>query len=123
MNTAVWILQGILAAFFIMPGIGKISGSRESHITDGHIKPDGNLIPIRILGVLELLGCIGIIVPWLTGIAPILTPITAVGYCLIMVAGIVNHTIKKEYKMLPMLAAVLAAASTVAYYRFMSLCS
>lgn len=121
MNTAVWILQGILAAFFIMPGLGKISGSREKHISDGHIKPDGNLLPIRILGIMELLGCAGIILPWLTGVAPILTPITAVGYCMIMTGGIVNHTIKREYKMLPMLTAVMAVASIVAYYRFKSI--
>ena len=116
-----WILQAILAAFFVMPGVGKISGSREKHIADKHIKPDGNLLPIRILGVLELLGCLGIILPWLTGIAPILTPITAIGYCLIMIAGIINHTIKKEYKMLPMLLAVGIIALIVAYCRFTAL--
>jgi hypothetical protein len=121
MNTIVWILQSILALFFIMPGIGKISSTREKHISDGHIKPDGNLIPTRILGVLELLGCLGIILPWLTGIAPILTPITAVGYCLIMAAGIIVHTRKKEYKMVPMLLAIMVIASIVAYYRFVSL--
>ena len=121
MNTSLWVLQVILAAFFIMPGVGKISGSRESHIADGHIKPDGNLLPIRILGVLELLGCVGIILPWLTGVAPILTPAAAVGYSLIMIAGIINHTIKKEYKMLPMLTTILIMASSVAYYRFASI--
>ncbi|WP_426587793.1 DoxX family protein [Mucilaginibacter sp. R-33] len=121
MNIVVWILQAILAAFFVMPGVGKISGSREKHIADKHIKPDGNLLPIRILGVLELLGCLGIILPWLTGIAPILTPITAIGYCLIMIAGIINHTIKKEYKMLPMLLAVGIIALIVAYCRFTAL--
>jgi len=120
MNTFLWILQAILAAFFIMPGVGKVSGSRDKHIADKHIKPGGNLLPIRILGILELLGCVGIIVPWLTGILPILTPITAAGYSLIMIAGIVNHTIKKEYKMLPMLISVLAMALAVAYYRFTS---
>ncbi|WP_373695593.1 hypothetical protein [Mucilaginibacter sp. cycad4] len=61
------------------------------------------------------------IVPWLTGVAPILTPITAVCFCLIMVAGMINHTIKREYKMLPMLTAVLIVASLVAYYRFASI--
>ncbi|WPV02742.1 hypothetical protein SNE26_13220 [Mucilaginibacter sp. cycad4] len=55
MNAVIWVFQVALAAFFIMPGVGKISGSRASHIADGHIKPDGNLLPIRILGVLELL--------------------------------------------------------------------
>lgn len=121
MDKFLWVLQVVLAAFFIMPGVGKISGSREQHISDGHIKPGGNLMPIRILGILELLGCMGIIVPWLTGILPVLTPITAVGFCLIMIAGIINHTIKKEFKMLPMLLAVLVIALLVAYYRFISL--
>jgi len=118
MNTVLWILQGLLAMFFIMPGVGKVSGTRERHIADGHIKPDGYLFPIRILGVLELLGCLGVILPWLTGIAPVLTPVTAVCFCMIMAAGIINHTIKREYKMLPMLAAVFAIAFIVAYYRF-----
>lgn len=121
MNIVLWIFQVILAAFFVMPGVGKISGSREKHIADKHIKPDGNLLPIRILGVLELLGCLGIILPWLTGIAPILTPITAIGYCLIMIAGIINHTIKKEYIILPMLITVGIIALIVAYYRFTAL--
>ena len=120
MNTTVWVLQGMLAAFFILPGIGKISSSREKHLSDGHIKPDGNLVPIRILGGLELLGCVGIIVPWLTGIMPVLTPVTAVGYWLIMAGGIINHTIRREYKMLPVLTAVLLASSIVACYRFAS---
>lgn len=121
MNSFLWVLQGILAAFFIMPGVGKISGSKEKHIADKHIKPDGSLLPIRILGILELLGCVGIIVPWLTGIAPVLTPVSAVGYCLVMIAGIINHTIKKEYKMLPMLSIILIIALVVAYYRFASI--
>jgi len=121
MDTFLWVLQVILAVFFIMPGVGKISSSRGKHISDGHIKPDGNLLLIRILGVLELLGCIGIIMPWLTGIAPVLTPAAASGYCLIMVAGIINHIMRKEYKMLPMLTIVLVMASLVAYYRFASI--
>lgn len=121
MNIFLWVLQGCLAAFFIMPGIGKICGSRKKHIADGHIKSDGDLLPIRILGILELLGCVGIIAPWATGIAPILTPVSATGYCLIMVAGMIIHTIKKEYKMLPMLTIILIAASLVAYYRFASI--
>lgn len=115
-----WVIQGLLAAFFIMPGVGKVNSSRQQHIDDGHIKPGNSITPIRILGILELLGCVGIIAPWLTGIAPILTPITAVGFCLMMAAGLVTHTQKKEYKMLPMLIVVLAMAAVIAYYRFKS---
>lgn len=121
MNTLLWVLQGLLAAIFILPGWGKISSSKEQHIADGHIKPGASLIPIRILGVLEWLGCTGITVPWLTGIMPVLTPIAATGFCLIMAAGIINHTMGKEYKMLPMLTAVFILAAVVAYFRFKQL--
>lgn len=117
MNTALWVMQYILAAFFIMPGIGKLSGTVQKHIADGHLKPGTSIVPIRLLGILELMGCIGIIIPWLTGIVPILTPITALGFCLVMGAGLINHTRKKEYKMLPMLVVVLIMAILVAYYR------
>jgi len=121
MNTILWIIQSLLAAAFIMPGFGKLSGSRQQHIADGHIKPGASLIPIRILGILEWLGCIGIIVPWLTGIMPVLTPIAASGFCLIMAAGLINHTLKKEYKMLPLLTAIFILAAIVAYFRFKQL--
>ena len=121
MNTALWVIQALLAAFFIMPGYGKMSNSKQQHIADGHIKPEASIIPVRILGILEWLGCIGIIVPWLTGIAPVLTPLSAVGFSLVMTAGLVNHTIKKEYKMLPMLTIVLVLAAVVAYFRFSQL--
>lgn len=121
MNTILWIIQGLLAAFFIMPGLGKITGSKEKHIADGHLKANNSIMPIRILGVLELLGCIGIIAPWLTGVTPILTPITAVCFCIIMAAGMFVHTKKQEYKMLPMLIVVFLLSVVVAYFRFTAL--
>ena len=118
MNTALWVIQGLLSAFFIMPGLGKIGSSKEKHIADGHVKPGASIVPIRVLGVLELLGCVGIIVPWLIGIMPILKPITAVCFCLIMAAGLLNHARKQVYKILPMLTIVLVLAAIVAYFRF-----
>ena len=121
MNITLWIIQGLLAAFFIMPGVGKIFNSKQKHIEDRHLKAEDSIIPIRILGFLELLGCIGIIIPWLTGIAPLLTPITAVCFCIVMLSGAVIHTKKKEYKIIPMLVVVFALAAFVAYYRFHNL--
>ncbi|MGH2667463.1 DoxX family protein [Flavobacterium sp.] len=121
MNTILWIMQGLLSAFFIMPGYGKITGSKEKHIADGHLKSNNSIMPIRILGFLELLGCIGIIIPWLTGIFPILTPMAATSFCLIMVAGMFVHTRKEEYKMFPMLILVFIISAVVAYFRFTDL--
>ena len=118
MNVTLWTMQSLLAVMFAMAGYGKISNTKQQHIADGHIKTEASVIPIRILGVLEWLGCIGIIVPWLTNIFPMLTPIAACCFCLIMAAGIVVHTQKKEYKMLPLLTAILTISFVVAYFRY-----
>ena len=112
---------GASLSIFYLPGYGKIAGNKEKHIADGHLKPGSSIIPIRILGVLELLGCIGIIVPWLSGIGPIMTPVAAAAFCLIMLAGMVVHVRKKEYKMLPMLIIVFILSAIVAYFRFAAL--
>lgn len=114
-------MQGLLSVFFIMPGYGKITGSKEQHVADGHLKPNKSILPIRILGVLELSGCIGIILPWLSGIAPILTPMAAISFCLIMASGMFVHITKKEYKMLLMLIPVFILSAVVAYCRFCEL--
>ena len=121
MNIFLWFVQVLLAAFFVLPGWGKISNSRQQHLADGHIKPGASLVPIRILGLLEWLGCFGIILPWLTGILPVLTPIAAACFCIIMLAGMVIHLGKKEYKMLFLLIPVFVLAGVVAYFRFRQL--
>ena len=121
LNTILWIIQWLLAAVFILPGYGKIRNTKQQHLKNGHIKSGASVIPIRILGMLEWLGCIGLIVPWLTDILPALTPIAAFCFCLIMAAGIFVHVQKKEYIMLPFLITILFLAALVAYSRFKQL--
>lgn len=123
MNTALWIIQALLAIFFIMPGLGKIRKSKEEHIKDGHLKASDSIIPIRILGILELLGCIGIILPWLTGICSVLTPVAAICFAIIMASGLMLHTIKRDFKMLSLLLIVLVLSAVVAYFRLKQLLS
>ena len=118
MNTALWAIQGLLAAFFLMTGSGKVRGSKQNHIDSGHMKAGGDILPIRILGILEMLGSVGIIVPWLTGIVPVLTPVTAICFCIVMAGALIVHAQKKEYKFLPLPVVIIALASVVAYYRF-----
>ena len=118
MNTLLWLLQGILAAFFFMTGFGKLSSNKQQHIADGHIKEGGSVVPIWILGVLEILGCMGIVVPWLTGIAPLLTPVTAICFCMVMLGAIAVHFQRREYKFLPLPIVVIVLSVVVVYYRF-----
>jgi NhaP-type Na+/H+ or K+/H+ antiporter len=113
MNTAIWIIQGVLAALFLMHAIMVLISSKQ--------KPDDkkpSVLQMRIIAFLELLGVIGIIIPYLTGILPILTPFAAIGFSVVMVGAFVVHYKKMEYKILPLLVLLFVLSLVVAYYRF-----
>jgi uncharacterized membrane protein YphA (DoxX/SURF4 family) len=118
MNTALWVGQAVLAAMFIMPGYMKaLSPAAKIREVNG-LEPGAPIAQYRLLGWLEWLGVIGIIVPWLTGIAPILTPITAVCFAIVMIGAAVVHAQKGDYKVMPLLAVIFILSAAVAYYRF-----
>jgi|GEM_PF-538040 len=117
-NKVIWIFQILLALWFTMPAYLKLTTPKEKMIENKQLPPDGNPIPIRVLGFLELLGIIGIIVPRLTGTLTILTPITAVCFAIVMVGAFVVHINKQEYKVLPLIALAFVLSLVVAWFRF-----
>jgi hypothetical protein len=118
MNTTIWIIQGLMAAFFLLPGIAKAFFSKEKLTKMNILEPGKPVMEKRVIGILELMGVIGIIVPLLIGVMPILTPIAAIGLSLTMAGAILVHLKKKEYKTLPLLALVGLLGIVVAWYRF-----
>jgi hypothetical protein len=73
---------------------------------------------LKVVGILELMGAAGLILPGLTKILPILTPIAAVGLVLTMVGAIVVHLPRKEYANVGGNVVLLLMAAFVAYGRF-----
>ncbi|HWZ14092.1 MAG TPA: DoxX family protein [Mucilaginibacter sp.] len=118
MNIFLWVLQGLLAAFFIVPGTMKTFISKAGLIEKKAIAADESAVPYRLLGITEVLGVLGIILPWLLNIYPVLTPLAAVGFAVVMVGAFVVHYIKKDYKMLPALVIIFFIAVMVAWQRF-----
>jgi hypothetical protein len=88
-NTGLWIVQGLLAALFLLSGVPKLVMSAAQMSAPGPIQ-----LPvafIRFIGVCEILGAIGMILPGLTRIRPGLTPLSAAGLVIIMIgATVVN---------------------------------
>lgn len=117
MNTFLWILQIILAMFFLMPGFTKLITSKNKLVEKGQLSPEGSVIPVRLIGIMEILGSIGMILPGLLNILPILTPLASVGFCIVMIGAFAVHYGKKEYKMLPILSIVFILSAIVAFYR------
>jgi uncharacterized membrane protein len=119
MNISLWIIQGLLATMFTMAGLTKLTKSKEKLEKQFPWVIDFSMNTVRLIGFSELLGAIGLIVPWLTGIAPILTPIAAIGFCVIMIlASNMVHLRKSEYKGIATNIFIFLLAAFVAYGRF-----
>lgn len=121
MNATIWIIQGLIATFFLVPGFRKAFFSKEKLVAIHLLEPGASVMPLRFIGSVELLGVVGIIVPLLSGIMPILTPIAATGLGLTMAGAFIFHLKRKEYKTLPLLAFVFLLCVIVAWYRFQTI--
>lgn len=99
MNVALWIAQGILAAVCLYSGIAKSTMAKERMIATGQTGVAPFPLPfIRAIAAFELLGAIGLILPQATGIAPMLTPLAAIGFAAIMTGASFSHASLGEYK-------------------------
>src|ERR1051326_9083208 len=88
-NTWLWIIQGVLAVMFLFAGGAKLVMTPEQMAAPGPIQFPTAFI--RFIGVCELLGAIGMILPGLTGIKPGLAALAAAGLIVIMIgATVVN---------------------------------
>jgi hypothetical protein len=122
MNVVLWIGQGLLAVTFLVSGLGKSTQSVERMIATGQTA--AKIVPLpfmRVAGVSELLGVLGVILPWLTGIAKVLTPVSALGFGVIMVMAASVHTRLREPRAVAINLVILAVAVLIAWGRFADL--
>ncbi|WP_331721104.1 DoxX family protein [Streptomyces sp. NBC_00454] len=99
MNIALWIAQGLLAAVFLGSGFLKSTQTKEKMIATGQTGVAPFPLPvIRVVAALEIAAALGLIVPRLTGIAPVLTPLAAIGLAAVMIGAAVAHWSLREYK-------------------------
>jgi hypothetical protein len=85
MNYALWIIQGLMALLFLFAGGMKLV-LPIAEMTKDMALPGAFL---RFIGVAEVLGGLGLILPGLTGIQPALTPLAAAGLVIIMIGATV----------------------------------
>jgi uncharacterized membrane protein YphA (DoxX/SURF4 family) len=117
MNIALWIVQALLALAFGMAGLMKITQPKEKLAAQMGWVEDFAPTTIKAIGVLEVLGAIGIILPWLTGILPWLTPLAALGLVLTMLGAMATHLRRHENQNIVVNAVLLLLAAFVAYGR------
>jgi len=107
-NIALWIAQGLLGAMYLMAGTMKTFQTTKAKEQLLWAKNRSDAF-VRFVGISELLGAFGLILPIITGILPWLTPIAAIGLSLIQLLAIFSeHLPKKEYDVIPMNIVLLA---------------
>ena len=90
MNIALWIIQILLALLFLFAGGTKLYFSPEVLAAMG--PPNQVHLPglfLKFIGVCEVLGALGLVLPGLLRIRPQLTFLAAVGLLIIMIGAVV----------------------------------
>ncbi|PFG21196.1 DoxX family protein [Serinibacter salmoneus] len=118
MNVVLWVVAGLLALVFLMAGIPKVRRTPQQLEESGMGAVAALGSGAKVIGALEILAAIGLILPPLTGIAPVLAPIAAVGLILLMAGAMVTHLRRGESKSVGMNIVLMLLAAFVAWGRF-----
>jgi uncharacterized membrane protein YphA (DoxX/SURF4 family) len=115
MNVALWIIQVLLALLFVFSGVMKFVMPVEEMTKQMPMMPGWFL---HFIGVAEILGGLGLVLPGLLRVRPGLTPLAAAGLVIILIGAVVTTAIVGPLLMtlLPLTVGVLTAF--VAYGRW-----
>jgi DoxX-like family len=114
MLIAFWIVNGILALAFLAAGIMKLVRPKEKLASAGLAwVEDFTTGPVKLIGLAEVIGAIGLILPVLLGVAEILSPIASIALAVLMVGAAVVHARRKENPVAPIVLVVLSVVSAV----------
>ena len=114
MTVALWVVQGLLALVFLFSGASKLVMSIEEMTKD--VALPGAFL--RFLGVAEMAGGVGLVLPGLLGILPGLTPLAAACLVIIMIGATVITTTTMGVGMALIPLAVGLLTAFVAYGRW-----
>jgi uncharacterized membrane protein YphA (DoxX/SURF4 family) len=118
-NVVLWIIAGLLAAAFLAAGIMKVTQPKEKLASSGMgWAEDFSAGMVKTIGALEVLAAIGLILPAVLGIAPVLVPLAALGLVLMMVGAVVVHVRRHENQAIPINVVLLILAAVVVWGRF-----
>jgi hypothetical protein len=119
MNLALWTIAGLLAAVALTGGVSKVFVPKEklAAAPGGGWTADASVGFVKTLGVLELLAAVGLILPAVVDVAPVLVPVTAVCWVFLMVGAMVTHGRRGEAKFVALNVIYLALAVFIAWGR------
>ncbi len=111
LHWGVWAAQVVLALLYFAAGLAKLMQPMEalSAMGMGFVDNFPEFI-VRLIGLAEVLGAAGLILPAATRIKPYLTPLAALGLALLQVGAMITHVVRGEYPNLIVNLVLLALA-------------
>jgi hypothetical protein len=99
LDIAVWVASTLLALLYLVAGGTKVVASRAKLLEQPRMAymKDQSAAQVKAIGIIEVLGAIGVVVPHLTGILPWLSPVAAFALAVVQVVAIVVHVRRREY--------------------------
>ncbi len=119
MNPTLWAAQILMALLFALAGTIKLVVPREKLESKMHWAATWPRGRIKLLGLAEVAGALGLVLPMAMSIAPLLTPVAALCLAALMVGAIRTHQQLGEKFLPAAISAVLCIA--VAVGRFIEL--
>ena len=119
MNTLYWIIQVVLAVMFGLAGAVKATQPIEKLAPNMPWVNDYSSQMVRYIGIAEILGAVGLILPYATGILPWLTGLAGLGLAAIMVMAGLYHYRRGERQAVIINAVLFILSLEVALYRML----
>ncbi len=117
LHITLWIAQVLLAGMFIMSGFMKVSQPIDQL---SQMLPWASQVPaglVRFIGISEVLGGLGLILPSLLRIKPVLTVWAALGLATVMVFALLFHISRGEFSAIGMNLVIALIALFIAWGR------
>jgi DoxX-like family len=120
MNLTLWIATGLLALVALAGGITKtfLPTEKLAEQHGGEWTAHAGVGFVRTLGVLELLAAVGLVLPAVLDTAPVMVPVTAVCWVLLMVGAMIVHGRLGQVTFVVLNSVYLALAAFIAWGRF-----
>ena len=121
MNLALWIIAGFLAVAYLISGGGKLIIPKEKIAAIGRRArwvEDFSAGGVKAIGALEVLAAVGLILPAVLDVAPVLVPLAALGLVMLMVGAVITRFRRREFRFMVGDLVYVALAGFVAWGRF-----
>lgn len=119
MHLALWITASLLAAVFLFAGaLTTVHGKEKLQASGMAWVEDFPLPAVKTIGLVEILGAAGLILPAVLHTTTVLVPIAATGIAALMVGAAVTHARRREFSAIAVNAVLFALAAFIAWGRF-----